>query len=113
MATNYIALAVPAFLAGIGVELVVAGRRGNAPAERWAKAWGPTQSRDGDSLALEFGAPGAALVEAADGHGDLSVQPSDELENQPLGSTWLEAQHHLQDATAASAPHGATQPRDR
>jgi hypothetical protein len=50
-----------------------------------------------DVLAPQHLAPAASLIEATHGHRQLGTKPSHELDHEPFGSTWIEAQHHLQD----------------
>jgi hypothetical protein len=49
-----------------------------------------------DVLAPQHLAPAASLIEATHGHRQLRTKPSHELDHEPLGSAWIEAQNHLQ-----------------
>ena len=65
---------------------------------RPSAGWNPcaaSKCGDTDVLLPQPFPPAAFLVQATDGHRQLRTKPSDELDDEPLGSAGVEAQDHL------------------
>ena len=67
----------------------------------------PAEGRDRNARALELFAPGAGLVEAADRHRHLRLEPANDLEDEPFGSARVEAEDDLKDAGSRAGHVGS------
>ena len=75
-----------------------AGKPGNPVSEAGMEAGRAAKRRDLDALPAQLGAPRPFNIQAADGHRELWLQASDDLDDQALGSTGMKAEDDLKDA---------------
>src|SRR6478672_6076418 len=75
---------------------VIRGDARDGPSEVRPEAVTAPQGSHADVLLPEALSPAAFFIEAADRHRQLGSKPSHELDDEPLSSTGVEAQNHLE-----------------